>query len=293
MATLRELREKINNVTSSKRITGTIEMVATSKMKILQNKLKKSGLYAENMNRMIANLLASGIDTSSHVLLQDKKKSGKVLLLIIAGNRGLCAGFNTKIIDSALSCKNELRGRENREVFFYVIGKKAVINLNYINENVYKSIPNPEDKLAFEDACNIGSELTSIFKNDEFDEIYLLYTRALSFSTHEITTQKLLPMGPVDSESGPVLDFEVPYLFDPDPGDILSSIIPLSLNIKIYNSLLESGYAEQATRKVSMKNATDSAADMIQKLTVSYNRVRQAKITDEITEIVAGAAALK
>lgn len=279
---------------STRKITKTMEMVATAKMKKMLDRLSMSKPYSNKINHIIANLRDSGVETVMDPLLQERREPSRILLILVTGNRGLCGGFNTNIIDTALSFKNKLAVEEGKEVLLYIIGKKGSGYLRFIKEPIYKYMQNLEDKLTFSDASQLGNELISLFINGEVDEVYLCSTRVVSSSSQRPVISKLLPITPErqEIEQAPS-DFHVHYIFEPSPFKIFSSLLPLYVKVKIYTCLLESGYSEQFARRVAMKNATDAATEMVRELTIRYNRVRQAKITNEIAEIVGGASALE
>ena len=294
MATQREIRKRIKSVASTRKITKTMEMVSTSKMKKMQNRMLMTRPYSEKIDHIIANLRDSGVEDVVDPLLQERAEASRILVLMITGNRGLCGGFNTNVIDNTLAMKNRLTIEEGKEVLLSVIGKKGINYLRFINEPVYKTALNLEDKLTFDDAAVLGNELISLFLNGEVDEVYISSTRVVSSSAQKPMITRLLPITPERREvEQSTSGFHVQYIFEPSPYKIFSSLLPLYIKVKIYTSLLESGYSEQFARRVAMKNATDAATEMARELTVHYNRVRQAKITNEIAEIVGGAAALE
>lgn len=294
MATQREIRKRIRSVASTRKITKTMEMVATAKMKKMLDRLSMSKPYSNKIDQIIANLRESGVETVMDPLLQERREPSRILLILVTGNRGLCGGFNTNIIDTALSFKNKLAVEEGKEVLLYMIGKKGNGYLKFIKEPIYKYMQNLEDKLTFSDASQMGNELIGLFINGEVDEVYLCSTRVVSSSSQRPVISKLLPITPErqEIERAPS-EFHVQYIFEPSPFKIFSSLLPLYVKVKIYTCLLESGYSEQFARRVAMKNATDAATEMVRELTIRYNRVRQAKITNEIAEIVGGASALE
>jgi len=294
VATQREIRKRIKSVASTRKITKTMEMVSTAKMKKMQTRLQMSKPYSEKIDRIITHLRDSGVDDVVDPLLQERADPTRILIVMITGNRGLCGGFNTNVIDNTLAFKNRLAIEEGKEVLLYTIGKKGNGYLKFIEEPVYKFVQNLEDKLTFNEASAIGSELISLFLNGEVDEVYLSSTRVVSSSSQKPSIQRILPITPdrTDVEQS-VSEFHTQYIFEPSPYKIFSSLLPLYIKVKIYSSLLESGYSEQFARRVAMKNATDAATEMVRELTIRYNRVRQAKITNEIAEIVGGAAALE
>lgn len=292
MATQREIRKRIKSVASTKKITKTMEMVSTAKMKKMQNKLGMSKPYTTKLDQIISNLRKSGVEDVYDILLQERPNPNKVLILMITGNRGLCGGFNTNVIDKTMAFKEKLAIEEGREVLLYSIGKKGNNFLKFIKEPTHKSMANFEDKITFDDAIKLGEELINLFV-DEVDEVYVSYTKVLTSSSQKPEIIRLLPITPDKQEVDDAADsFHLQYIFEPNPYKIFQSLLPFYIKVKLFTCLLESGFSEQVARRVAMKNATDAATEMVRELTVRYNRVRQAKITNEIAEIIGGASAL-
>ena len=295
MANQRDIKRRIKSVGNTKKITSTMEMVATSKMKKIQGRLNQSKPYELKVNEMIKNLTAAGFSSIQHPLFREVAQPNRCLIVQIAGNRGLCGSYNTKILDKTLELKEQLEA-EGKEVLLYVIGKKAISFYNFIKMPLFKAVQNSEDKFSFEEAARLGEELTRMFVSGEMHEVhevYISYTKVITAGSQRPDIIKLLPISPemeIDYNALPSADMD--YIFEPNPVEIFSYILPLYLKVRLYTCFLESSYSEQFSRRVAMKNATDAAKDMIKELTVTYNRVRQDKITTEISEIVGGAAAL-
>ena len=297
MATQREILKRINSVKSTKKITKTMEMISAAKMKKMQGRLANSKPYINKIESIISYIKGTQKDIAQEKLLQEKAEPNKVLLILFVGNRGLCGGYNTNVIENTLSFKNKLI-EEGKDVSLYVIGKKGRSYFSFINVPIYKGEDNPEDKISYKDAETLGDDLINYFDTEEFDEVYISYTAAITTSSFKPEIFRLLPIDAKDIREDAESDESeeenpIEYLYHPDPQRIVSVLLPLFIKMKIYTSLLESGFAEQFARRVAMKNATDAATDMVKDLTIKYNRARQAKITGEIAEIVGGAAALE
>ncbi len=294
MATQREILKRIKSVKNTQKITKTMEMVSTAKMKKMQDRIVMSRPYGEKLETIIDHLRQTGVEDVYDPLMQERPDPNRILVLMITGNRGLCGGFNTRVIDNTVNFKNKLTIEEGKEVLIYSMGKKGTNYFRFIKEPVYKSVLNPEDKFKFEDAAKLGDELINLFVTGEVDEVYVSYTKIMTRSTQKATITRLLPLKP---EGGAIQEsveeFHVEYIFEPNPYKIFSSLLPLYIKMKLYMAVLESGFSEHFARRVAMKNATDAAKEMVRDLTITYNRARQAKITKEISEIVGGAAALE
>lgn len=292
MANQRDIKRRIASVGNTKKITSTMEMVATSKMKKVQGRLEQSKPYEVKINEIIKNLLAAGFSTLQHPLFREVAQPNRALILQISGNRGLCGSYNSRGLEKTIDFKEQLES-EGKDVQLYVVGKKATTFYNYIKQPMLKSSVNSEDKFTFAEATAISEELTKYFISGEIHEVYISYYKVFSSANQKPEIVKLLPISPemeIDYDALPNASMD--YIFEPNPAEIFSYILPLYLKVKLYTCFLESSYSEQFARRVAMKNATDAAKDMIKELTVTYNRVRQDKITTEISEIVGGAAAL-
>lgn len=293
MANQRDIKRRIKSVKNTRKITSTMEMVATSKMKKTSERLAQSKPYEEKINGVISNLMTAGFSTLSHPLLRDVANPSRVLIFQITGNRGLCGSYNTRVIENTLKFKEQLES-EGKEVLLYVVGKKAASYYKFIKVDLHKSALNLEDKLTYEDAASLGDELSQAFVTGEVHEVYISYTKVNSTSNQKPDMLKLLPITPdMEIDSDEIPNASLDYIFEPEPAKIFSYILPLYLKVRLFTCFLESAYSEHFARRVAMKNATDAAKEMIRNLNITYNRVRQDKITTEISEIVGGASALE
>jgi len=293
VATPREIKNRIKSVKNTRKITSTMEMVSTAKMKKVQQRLGLSKPYEDKINEIIVNLLQAGGDGLSDSLFNEVAEPTKVLIFQITGNRGLCGSYNTNVIENTLDFKRKLEA-EGKDVSLYVVGKKATSFFNFAGQELFKSEINPEDKITFDDAAAYSNELKELFLGGEFEEVYVSYTRVLSSSSQKPEMARLLPIQLEEEKQdvNPVVGSAPDYVFEPNPFEIFQYLLPLYLKVRLFSCFLESSFSEQFARRVAMKNATDAAGEMVRELTISYNRARQAKITNEILEIVSGADAL-
>lgn len=293
MANQRDIKNRISSIKNTKKITSTMEMVSTAKMKKVQVRLDRSKPYEIKVNEIIANLKSTGIATSDQPLLREPSETTRVLVLQITSNRGLCGSFNVNIIDNTLQFKKE-QAAKGKEVLIYNVGKKGTGFMKFMKEPVYQTMPNPDDDFTFDDAALLGEELKELFLTGEVQEVYISYMKVLSSSSQKPEIIRLMPISAEeDGTEDHALSVNTEYIFEPDPARIFSYILPLYLKVKIFTCFLETSFSEQFARRVAMKNATDASTDMIKDLTITYNRARQAKITNEIAEIVGGASALE
>jgi len=293
VATQRDIKKRIKSVTNTRKITSTMEMVSTAKMKKMQGRLEMTKPYEIKVNEILANLVNSGVTVSEDPHFREVDDPARVLVLQITGNRGLCGSFNTNIIENTMNFKKK-NADEQKDTQIYCVGKKAIGFYNFAKIPMFKSMINPEDKLTFEDAAAIGSELRNLFLSGEFHEIWISYTKVKTSSSQKPTLTRLLPILLEEEEIKDMYPgAQLEFYFEPNPTRIFAYLIQLYLKVKLYTCFLESSFSEQFARRVAMKNASDASSDMIRELTITYNRARQAKITKEISEIVGGAAALK
>lgn len=286
MATPREIKKRINSVKNTRKITRTMEMVATSKSKKMSNKVNASKPYSQKIEELVSSL--AGLASKIHSpLLRKPEKIQKVALLVITANRGLCGGYNSNVIKLARSRIAELK-REGISYELHVIGKKGISFFKFIKEPVVTSHTNIDDKSGYAEAEYFANLFKEKFSKEEVDAVEIISTvyHSSAHQTPEVT--KVLPIQPKGEETkGDVT------IYEPNPERILESLLPMVVNMAFYKAILEAVTSEQIARRIAMKAATDAAGEMVKILTRGYNRARQAKITQEISEIVAGADSLK
>jgi F-type H+-transporting ATPase subunit gamma len=293
VATQRDIKKRIKSVTNTRKITSTMEMVSTAKMKKMQQRLEMSKPYDVKVNEILANLVNSGVSVTEDPHFREADDPSRVLILQITGNRGLCGSYNNNVIETSLNFKDKL-AEEGKDAQIFNVGKKGIGFLNFMKIPAFKTMMNPEDKLTFDEAAKLGGELRSLFLSGEFHEIYISYTKVKTATSQKPTLFRLLPILLEEEEIKDMYPgAQLEFYFEPNPTRIFAYLIQLYLKVRLYTCFLESSYSEQFARRVAMKNASDASNEMIRDLTITYNRVRQAKITKEISEIVGGAAALK
>ncbi len=287
MATPREIKKRINSVKNTRKITRTMEMVATSKAKKMSNKANASKPYAEKISELASSLGSMAANVNSP-LLRKPEVIKKVGLLVVTANRGLCGGYNGNVIRLARARMHELKS-QGIEVELYVVGKKGVSFFKYAKESVVQSFTNLDDKSGYDVAEGYANIFKGLFISGKIDKVEAITTVYHSSANQKAEIVSILPIEPPKGSkksSGLVI-------YEPSPEKILESLLPEVINMVFYKLSLEAVTSEQIARRVAMKSATDAASEMIKLLTRGYNRVRQAKITQEISEIVAGADSLK
>lgn len=285
----KEIRKRIRSVTSTKKITKTMELVATSKMKRAQDRVQAAGPYMEKLNEIIA-AIAQGGTSLDLPLLQNRSEVKKVGLVLLTANRGLCGGFNANLIKLAKRTHAEQK-KQGREVQLTCVGKKGMATLRFQEYPIHRSIVDMPDKPTFADARRVIDPLVEDFVKGEIDEVLVVYPHWHGLGSQPPTVKKLLPIEPpaTEGEASGTLDF----IFSPPAEEILKDLLPRYVTQTVYTMLVMSHAGEQVARRTAMKSATDNAQEMITHLTRTLNRARQAQITQEIAEIVGGAAALQ
>jgi len=287
MATLREIRRRIAGVKSTQQITKAMKMVAAAKLRRAQENILAIRPYAYDLRRMIWHLINSAPEPEGMELLQVRPVE-RVLLVVVTSDRGLCGAFNANIIRTAVQ---RVKQYEDKDVELFTVGRKSYDFFRKRDYKIYDKRINFFNALSFEDALAISRTLVSVYTSGEFDRIEIIYNEFKSAIQQNLITEQFLPFVAEEHDDEDTLN--VDYIYEPDAHTILNTVIPKNLNIQIWRILLESNAAEQGARMTAMDNATENAEEIKSKLTLHYNRARQAAITKEISEIVGGAEALK
>lgn len=286
MASLRDIKSRITSTKKTSQITKAMQMVSAAKMNRAEANAKSFVPYMEKIQEVTASI-ALGSKDSNHPMLTSRpvKKTG---YLVITSDRGLCGGFNSNILRSVYQTI-EKRHKSSDEYAIIAIGRKGRDFFKKRNMNVILDIIGIADQPAFSEIKDIASKAVGMFADETFDELYLYYNHYVSAIQQDVTVKKLLPLTDISSSSTKLTSYE----FEPSAEDILEVLLPQYAESLIYGSLLDSKASEHAAVMTAMKSATDNATELINSLSLSYNRARQAAITQEITEIVGGAAALE
>jgi len=289
MAKARELKGRIRSVQNTRKITRTMEMVATSKLKRAQDRVAAARPYAERLGEVIGRLMTPEL-AARYPLLRQPEAQRRVAVLLITANRGLSGAFNANLIREARTLLRDLRAR-GTEVELHVAGKKGVSFFRYAGETLGNAVTDISDRPTAADAERLVNQLMDGFVAGSFDAVYVVYAKFNSALSTPPTTLQLLPVQAPEQQAA--RGGEVEYILEPSADEILGRILPLYVRNGVYRALVESTAGFYGAQRTAMKNATDNAGDMLNSLTRTYNRVRQAAITQEIAEIVGGAAALE
>lgn len=288
MATLRDILRKISAVKKTRQITRAMNMVAAAKLRGAQMKMEAFDPYAMKFSEVLGNL-ASRIEPDIHPLLVRKEQVDRVELLHFTGDRGLCGSFNSNLINQAVkwikqagvSCGLTTVGKKGTEYF-----KKRNFELKDSHLNVYGKVD-----MAF--VHLMTQRFIDRYLADEVDEVYMLYSRFISMAKQEPALVKLIPIEPPQREAGQETSGATEYLCEPDPEGLLIELLPKHISVQIYNAFLQNETSEHAARMAAMDNASKNCNEMIETLTLVYNKARQAAITAELMDIVGGAEALR
>lgn len=296
MASLKELRSRIASVQSTRRITSAMKMVAAAKLKKAQDAAEAARPYAERMERMLGSLAAGISGEGAPPLLAGTGKDDVHLIVVMTSDRGLCGGFNGTLVREVKKKITSLQG-QGKTVKLLPIGRKGVGLLRRTHrslivdqfEELVKPVP------AFEQADQVIAKVMELFEAGEFDVCTMYYNKFISALTQEVTPLQLLPFSVPETDGGDgdaAGGLSAQYEFEPEEDVILASLLPKNMSVQVFRAMLESFASEQGARMTAMDNATRNAGDMINSLSITYNRSRQAQITKELIEIISGAEAL-
>ena len=285
MANLKEIRNRITSVSSTMQITSAMKMVSAAKLKKAQDAITAMRPYAEKLTELLQNLSAT-LEGDAGGEFTTQREVKKVLVVAITSNRGLCGAFNTNVIKEA---KNRANFYAGKQVDIFAIGKKGNDVLTKTN-SVVANESAVYDNLTFDNVAAIADTLTQKFVSGEYDKIELIYNQFKNAATQIVQTEQFLPLAPIKSD---LTVSTGDYIFEPSKEEIVLTLIPKSLKTQLYKGIRDSFASEHGARMTAMHKATDNATELRNQLKLTYNKARQAAITNEILEIVGGAEALK
>jgi F-type H+-transporting ATPase subunit gamma len=285
MANLKEIRNRIASVSSTMQITSAMKMVSAAKLKKAQTAITQMRPYANKLTELLQSLSGT-LSVESGGVYAEQRDVNNVLFVVITSNRGLCGAFNSQVVKKTLQYIED--NYTDKNVTFLTIGKRG----NDMLSKTYKILQNQSaiyEDLTFENSAKIASFLMESFANNTFDKIYLGYNIFKNAANQIPTVEQFLPIVPPKANANNNLD----YIFEPSKNEIVLELIPKSLKMQLYKSIRDSFAAEHGARMTAMDSASKNAAEMIGKLTLQYNRARQASITKELMEIISGAESIK
>ena len=290
MASLKDIKKRIGTVKNTQQITKAMKMVSAAKLRRAQEAVVAARPYADKMADVLSSL-ALREDADSHPLLAERGK-GKALIVLITGDRGLCGGFNANISKAAERFIREKReGFESYELL--IVGRKgndylkrrAGMNITKVHENLVGT-----GQVSYPTGALLGQEVIELYRSGDYDSVFLVYNAFQSAMTQVQTVKQLLPIVPKEVDEGALV---TDYIYEPNATEVLDEILPKNIEVQIFRSLLESAASEHGARMTAMDSASKNASEMIGKLTLQYNRARQASITKELLEIISGAESIK
>lgn len=294
MPSLKEVRIRIASVKSTQQITSAMKMVAASKLRRAQNAILKMRPYASKLKEILQNLSVSleGAEQSPYTM---QRVPEKVLLVVLTSNRGLCGAFNSNIIKTAVTRMNEQWPDQaaSGNLKLITIGRKGTEYFRKRGYNVVDSYDQVFDNLTWENVSPIAEGLMKEFTLHTYDRIEIIYNQFKNAAVQVIKVEQFLPVEPPKTDVAVAVKTQVDYIFEPSKEEIVTELIPKSLKIQFYKALLDSFASEHGARMTAMHQATDNASELLKQLSLTYNKARQAAITNEILEIVGGAEALK
>jgi F-type H+-transporting ATPase subunit gamma len=294
MPSLKDLKVRIGSVKSTQKITSAMKMVAASKLRRAQEAAEAARPYAEAMGRVITSLAANiVIDSDSPTLLVGTGQDRRIVLVVITSDRGLCGAFNANVVRET---RNRIRTlvAEGREVQIITVGRKGrdALRRDYARHIIHSYEDIGRRGLRFDDAHRIIEHILSSFAQGNFDRCELIYNHFKSVIAQITQREQLIPTALPQTSTNISSELKPLYSFEPAEEELLAALLPRNLAVQLYKALLDSAAGEQAARMTAMDNATRNAGDMIRKLTLTYNRTRQAYITKELIEIISGAEAV-
>ena len=291
MPSLKDLKTRINSVKSTQKITSAMKMVAAAKLRRAQDSAEKGRPYADRMQQIVNSLASKADPISAPQLLVGNGKDNTHLLVVVSADRGLCGGFNGAITRQTRTEVPRLRG-EGKTVKLLMVGRKSADALRReLGDSYIDSLEGIQGTaVEYADAASIGETVRNGFEAGEFDVCTVIFNKFKSAISQEVTLKRLIPAEVGEDTQDD--DAGVSYEYEPDEEELLAAVLPRNISTQVYSALLESSAAELAARMTAMDNATRNAGDLIERLTLVYNRTRQATITKELIEIISGAEAV-
>ena len=295
MASLQDLRRRISSVRNTRKITKALELVAGARLRRAQSRIEEMRPYADRMQELMVGTAQAASSIRNLALLQQRDEIRQVAIVVVTGDRGLAGPFNGQVLRRAFELERQARS-QGQDVTWLAVGRKGASTLRFRRYDVTSQWAGFADKPSYHDAQAVGHRLAELYEAQEVDRVVLVYNTFESALVQRVTTTDLLPIGEevlageerAEEREGPGGDF----IYEPEPEEILQRLLPVYLETEIYRALLESAASFLAAQMTAMRNASKNAGDLIDRLTLAMNRARQAQITQEILEIVAGADAL-
>tara|TARA_R110002049_G_scaffold2750_2_gene21740 strand:- start:620020 stop:620907 length:888 start_codon:yes stop_codon:yes gene_type:complete len=294
MANARALDKRRKSIRNIRKITRTMELIATARYKKAMDRASAATAYTDQITKIVSRLAASGLDVA-HPLLEKRPTTNSARVLVLSSNRGLCGGYNSSVLRLAAPRIKELQESVPNTVVD-VSGKRGITGLSFRGVEVDEKHTNFEDQPAYDEVEKIAETYLSRYITGQIDRLDVVYTKFISTSKQIPTIETLLPLGSLggdDSETSAADESSAEYELLPSAESILEEVVPTSFKVRLFKCFLDAAVSEQVARMIAMKGATENAGDMIKQLSMTYNRARQSQITGEIMEIIGGVEALE
>jgi F-type H+-transporting ATPase subunit gamma len=293
MAKARALDKRRKSIKNIRKITRTMELIATARFKKAMDRASAATAYTKRITALVAELATSGLEVS-HPLLEARDETKTAVLLVLTGNRGLCGGYNSNVLRASLGRWNELKGSVPNPLL-EVSGKRGIAAFKYREIPAHRTFTQYEDKVTFDEVDQLASGYLEDYVTGRLDRLDVAYTRFDSIARQAALVETLLPLGTIAGTDVAAQPHKVgpQYEFLPSAESILEEVVPTSFKVKLFKCFLDAAVSEQVARMVAMKAATENADKIIKHLTMTYNRARQSQITGEIMEVLGGVEALK
>ncbi len=293
MANPKELDKRRKSIRNIRKITRTMELIATARFKKAMDRASAASAYTDRITQLVSDLTKTGLEVS-HPLLEQREVTDNAALLVLTANRGLCGGFNGNLIRAGLKRWDQLQ-EEVPNCRLEVAGKRGIGGFEFRGHKPDQAFTHFEDKPSFDEVDLIASRFLDEYTTGKIDRLDVVYMKFHSIANQEVTIETLLPLGSLSEESPTSEDAggESQYEFVPSPESILEEVVPTSFKVKLFKCFLDSAVSEQVARMVAMKGATENAGDLIKDLSMQYNRARQGRITSELMDLIGGVEAIK
>ncbi len=295
MASTQDLKRRVRSITNTRKVTQAMELVASARLRRAQMRIEAMRPYADRMLELMAGV-SQAAGAVRLPLLERRENVQKVAIVPVSADRGLAGGFNAQVIRRSFALQREAQAA-GQEVVWFSTGRKAASTLRFRRLNVVQSWTGFSERPAYRDAQAIAHAVSEAYVNGEVDRVVVVYNAFVSALTQRVTVRELLPISQDLIEQAAEAEEDTPghtpdFIYEPEPQEILARLLPVYVETELYRALLESAASEQGARMTAMRNASKAAGELIDSLTLAMNRARQAEITQEILEVVAGADAL-
>jgi F-type H+-transporting ATPase subunit gamma len=298
MASLQDIRRRITSVRNTRKITKALELVAGARLRRAQTRIEEMRPYADRMQELMVGTARAASSFRSLALMQRRDEVKRIAIVVVTGDRGLAGPFNGQVLRRAFELDREARAN-GQEVVWLVTGRKGASTLRFRRYEITGEWAGFADKPTYADAQAVAHKAAELYTNEDVDRVVLVYNSFVSALVQRVTTTDLLPIPEDVLQAGEEQEtdeeqraFQGDFIYEPEPEEILQRLLPVYLETEIYRSLLESAAAFLASQMTAMRNASKNAGELLDRLTLAMNRARQAEITQEILEVVAGADAL-